>query len=168
MYLLDLDSIYFIAWGLIVPYSTPLYFFTYNDNIYPSYTNKPPNKNWIPHELSPIFVLTKNEKNIQNFNINKYGDPVFTFISYDGRCIPKPGGITAIKCEVINNPSMHNTFGSFEEPSLIHKLNTIEINKKLNIKKFFNKITPIIICIILLIFSVSLIICVYILLCLTN
>lgn len=73
----DIYSVNFITYNRPVPNVKKLYFHQLNDNIFPSFDEKPPtnSKEWILPSINPIFVMTSK---------------VDKFFCDNGRCLPMP------------------------------------------------------------------------------
>jgi|TARA_B110000259_G_C14026087_1_gene404762 hypothetical protein len=76
------NCVYFLTYNNIVPYTVPLYFYKFGNNIVPSFDKNPPTKDheWSQEKLSPIYVLT--EESMQT-NIRD-----LRFKCVNGSCIP--------------------------------------------------------------------------------
>lgn len=115
----------FITWTEPVPYTTPLFIYTYGDNTIISITDTPPSPEY--ERVEPIYVLfhpnVKNIIRISSFNKNffntdDFGEPAFRFSGYQGRCIPDPNGLTLGECVVLHNKNIIS-------PELEHKESTL-------------------------------------------
>lgn len=101
----------FIAWIDPVPYTTPLYIFSYGSDYFISFNKEPPSPEYSQIELSPIHVLVDSS----SFRKNN-GIPQFKFSNYHGRCIPDPNGSRLSQCIQSNKANYA------EEPSLLNYL----------------------------------------------
>jgi len=75
------NCVYFTTYIQQVPNTIPLYFYSFGDNIFPSFDSKPPSSDWIETRISPIFVMTSKYQKFKCIN---------------GRCLPWKDSITTI------------------------------------------------------------------------
>jgi hypothetical protein len=185
---------YFVTWTKIVPYTVPLYLFKGENGVYITFESKPPYKNMKELIYSPLYVLrdpqyikpnseyekilddyyhtNQNIKVKSNFEIDKNDQVNFKFIPYQGRCIPKPGGHNIEKClinvrleQIEYNKNVENRMGIGDSVTLLsHIADIVEEKNNLTNKNSIKKVSVFIIFIILLIFSISFVICILILL----
>jgi hypothetical protein len=189
MYKLYNDCVYMIVWGQRVPYTVPFYIYTNGSSMHLSYINDPPGEKWEEDLLSPIYVLpdiaNKDNNPVFNqissnverdFKIDKYRNPIYTFKPNQGRCIPSPSGYTLEKCEILSNPTVTDPLSKDDNstPNLLNIINSENkkylidqqenIDYKYSTHYIFRKIKPKYIGLILLIFTISFLVCIIILL----
>jgi hypothetical protein len=145
------NTVSFITWSKVVPDTVPLYLYiTPEGGSYPSFESKPPQTDgWDVDIISPLYVLVDNRKQ-SKYQRDKYNRPIFTFTSYDGRCLPNPYGISFSDCLIKNNQF---------NPTLLEQLEQLKQasdNNKLDIKT----VNPIILIIFTVLFIISLIVCI--------
>lgn len=78
------DSVYFIAYNQRVPFSIPLYAYTFgDDNLFISFDNNPPTDDpgWKQADVSPVFVISGS-------TFNGYKSKDIPFKCINERCVP--------------------------------------------------------------------------------
>lgn len=167
-FFLEDDCIYFIAWTKRVSYTIPLFIYGEDgNNIYPSF-KKLDNMPEIL-DLSPIFVLEdpNNNKSLNDVynkkNFIKNNKVVFTFKSYQGRCIPDPDGVSLSRCMVLNNKNITDLEHGGKPPTLLEHLLRLDKERNVNIPLIFEKVPTYLIGIILLIFTIAFLTCIFLL-----
>jgi hypothetical protein len=157
---LEDDCVYFIAWTKRIPYAIPLYIYGEDgNNIYPSF-KKLDDMSEIK-KLSPIFVLgDPYTQNISNNNLFIKNNKVnFTFKSYQGRCIPDPEGVSLSKCMVLNNKNITDLEHGGSPPTILEHVS--QLTKKENRYEIFERFPIYLIGIILFIFVIALVTCIF-------
>ena len=173
------DSVSFITWTQPVPGTVPLYLHvTPEKTSYPSFDPNPPcdPTGWTQDILSPIYVLVDSETHETNTDANlnelpkwkKNGNniPIFKFKGEDNRCVPDLNGVSIEECFLTTDEDILHINDRFGPTSLLTTLAIDQVKKhesKKYIEKFFRKLPPYAIMIVLLLFIISLIACIVIL-----
>ena len=170
------QSVSFLTWTQPILNTVPLYIhINPSKYIFPSFDKNPPenDQNWSQADISPIFVLidpetsgiTKdlNGNKLKSFTKDENEIPIVYFSIKDGKCHPDPGpgndNLTIEKCFLLTDEDLLKT-GVAGPITLLQQNKKID---KINEDIFFKFLSPNIITIFLVIFLVSLIICIKIL-----
>ena len=165
----DMD-ISLLTWTQPVPETVPLYLhISPLGTSYPSFSKIPHGDNkelWTLNRLGPLYVLVDkddhiagsdaNLHNLSDFPKDTNGIPKFTFINFDYRCVPTPGGMPLEECLLITDENIYQSYRALPQ-DLLERVQYYEDQKESKIKKFFQQSSPSVIVISLCIFLVSLI-----------
>jgi hypothetical protein len=170
---IDKAAVSFITWSKPVIGTIPLYLWiTSNNSIFPTFENiqYDKTKGWTETAISPIYVLidpTSSKIKLDSNNIpipiykkDKYGIPEFKFKSFNGQCIPNPVGDSIEKCFLLTDEDINRV--STGTNSLLNwvQTNNEKYSNTTSIYTFFKNISPVWISICVVMFFISLIICI--------
>lgn len=170
------NAVSFLTWSLPVPHTVPLYLHISPDgNSYPSFEKHPPSiGDWKTNDMSPLYVLVNTETHPYTLDINlnplphwkldSNREPVFLFKSDGDRCVPDLNGVTLQQCFLNADENIFGTSdGSLHLIDHIQKQLIQEQNNSPTIPKFFKSMPSYAIAIFIVIFTISIIICIVIL-----
>ena len=169
------NSVSFITWTQPVYQSVQLYIhITPSNHTFPSFEKDPPVKEPGWTQLSPIFVLVdpessgintdSNGNKIEPFSKDKNGLPIIKFVIRDNRCMPSHQGMSLEKCFLLTDEDLLST-GLYKSRTLLQEIKKINdlTEYKQPIKNFFSKLSSFTISLVIVIFLISLVLCVILL-----